>query len=198
MPGRLGGGSSLADFAGKPFPEGWLGRRIGPPAGDVPGSGRPVGLVRHFEGLLVLRMILPIQPLDEDGAPDVEDDTLGQWVKVVNGSLDPCLVVDEHARIAAVSALAAELIGEPADGILDRALVDDVLRIVDFTHAAAPGDDYDRRIPPIAALRDDHLSRGLLRLLRPDGDLIMLDAVAAPIHDEHRRIVGAITFFASL
>jgi PAS domain-containing protein len=157
-----------------------------------------VGFVRHVEGLLVLRLILPIAPLAEDGPAEVEDDTLGQWVKVVNASLDACLVVDEDGRIAAVSGRAADLIGEPADGILDRALVDDVLRIVDFTHAAAPGDDVDRRIPPIAALRDDHLSRGLLRLMRPDGDLIMLDAVAAPIHDDHRRIVGAITFFASL
>jgi len=148
--------------------------------------------------VLVLRLILPIRPLDDDAVIDLDDDVLGPWVKLVNASLDPCLVVDEHARIAAVSWLAAELIGEPADGIVDRALVDDVLRIVDFTHAAAPGDDYDRRIPPIAALRDDHLSRGVLRLMRPDGDLITLDAVAAPIHDEHQRIVGSITFFASL
>ena len=145
----------------------------------------------------MLRLILPVRALAEDRAPDVEE-ALGPWMKVVNASLDACLVVDEQARIAAVSSRAADLIGEPADGIVDRALVDDVLHIVDFTHAAAPGDDYDRRIAPIAALRDDHLSRGLLRVMRPAGDLITLDAIAAPIHDERGRIVGSITFFAAL
>lgn len=145
----------------------------------------------------MLRLILPIRPLGPADST-VEDDALGQWVKVATASRDACVVVDDRGRIAGVSATAAQLIGEPADGIIGRSLVDDVLNIVDFTHAAAPGDDYERRIPPVSAVRDNHLSRGLLRLLRPDGDLVTLDAVAAPLHGEHRRTVGSITFFASL
>ncbi|MEO6715350.1 MAG: hypothetical protein ABIM89_18270 [Mycobacteriales bacterium] len=146
----------------------------------------------------VLRLILPIRLLGTEPRPDETDDALGHWVKVASSSLDPCLVLDEQFRVAGVSWAAAQLIGEPADGILGRNLVDDVLRVVDFTEAAGSGDAYARGIPPVAALRDNHLSRGLLRLLRPTGDRITLDAVAAPIHGERERVVGSITFFASL
>jgi PAS domain-containing protein len=146
----------------------------------------------------VLRLILPIRLLESSTADDESDDTLGHWVKVASSSLDPCLVLDWQCRVAGVSWAAAQLIGEPADGIIGRNLVEDVLRVVDFTEAAGSGDAYARGIPPVAALRDNHLSRGLLRLQRPTGDRITLDAVAAPIHGDRERVVGSITFFASL
>lgn len=146
----------------------------------------------------MLRLILPIRLLGTEAAPEEADDALGHWVKVASSSLDPCLVLDDLCRVAGVSWAAAQLIGEPADGIIGRNLVDDVLRVVDFTDAGGSGDAYARGIPPVAALRDNHLSRGLLRLLRPTGDRITLDAVAAPIHGDRERVVGSITFFASL
>ena len=149
-------------------------------------------------GERVLRLILPIRALSDEPSQSDGEDSLRHWVKVASASLDPCLVLDQQYRVAGVSWAAAQLLGEPADGILGRNLVEDVLRVVDFTDAAGSGDGYARGIPPVAALRDNHLSRGLLRLLRPSGDRITLDAVAAPIHGERARVVGSITFFASL
>lgn len=147
----------------------------------------------------MLRLILPIRLLEAGASAEpATDETLAHWVKVASSSLDPCLVLDGQCRVAGLSWSAAQLIGEPADGIIGRNLVDDVLRVVDFTEAAGSGDVYARGIPPVAALRDNHLSRGLLRLQRPTGDRITLDAVAAPIHGERERVVGSITFFASL
>lgn len=149
-------------------------------------------------GVSVLRLILPIRSLEmPPGHPD-SDEALGHWVKVASSSLDPCLVLDGEFRVAGVSWAAAKLFGEPPDGIIGRSLIEDVLRLVDFTEAAGSGDGYVRGIPPVAAVRDNHLSRGLLRLLRPTGDRITLDAVAAPIHGDRDRVVGSITFFASL
>jgi PAS domain-containing protein len=107
-------------------------------------------------------------------------------------------VLDDDCRVVGISAAAAELFGKPADAVLGRSLVDEVLRVVDFTDAAGSGEAYSRSIPPVAALRDDHLSRGLLRLARPTGDRVTLDAVAAPIHGSDAQVVGSITFFASL
>ena len=146
----------------------------------------------------MLRLILPIRLLESPATPEDSDDVLGHWVKVASSSLDPCLVLDREGRVAGVSWSAATLFGEPADGILGRNLLEDVLRVIDFTDAAGTGDVYGRGIPPVAALRDNHLSRGLLRLLRPAGDRITLDAVAAPIHGQLQTVVGSITFFASL
>ena len=146
----------------------------------------------------MLRLILPIRSLAAQRPIDLSEDSLGMWVKVASASLDPCLILDGECRVAGLSSSAAQLFGEPADGVLGRNLVEDVLRVVDFTEAAGSGEGYSRGIPPVAALRDNHLSRGLLRLLRPSGESITLDAVAAPIHGSHERVVGSITFFASL
>jgi hypothetical protein len=146
----------------------------------------------------VLRLILPVRPLVDVPAADVGEEALSHWVKVASASLDPCLVLDEKFCIAGISYSAAQLMGEPVAGIVGRNLVDEVLRVVDFTDAAGSGEIYSRGIPPVAALRDNHLSRGLLRLRRPGGDRITLDAVAAPIHGQSDRVVGSITFFASL
>jgi PAS domain-containing protein len=151
-------------------------------------------VVRSF----VLRLILPIRSLADIPDAATGEESLSHWVKVASASLDPCLVLDEKFRVAGVSWSAAQLIGEPAAGIVGRNLVEDVLRVVDFTDAAGSGEIYARGIPPVAALRDNHLSRGLLRLRRPGGDRITLDAVAAPIHGHSDRVVGSITFFASL
>lgn len=146
----------------------------------------------------MLHLILPIRSLAAQQPTDDEDDSLGHWVKVASSSLDPCLILDGECRVAGLSWSAAQLFGEPADGVLGRNLVEDVLKVVDFTMAAGSGESYSRGIPPVAAMRDNHLSRGLLRLRRPTGESITLDAVAAPIHGNHERVVGSITFFASL
>jgi hypothetical protein len=145
----------------------------------------------------MLRMILPIRPIAGAVVPAALDDALGQWANVVSGSLDACLVLDDVCRVVAISSTAAAHMGEPAHAMLGRFLLE-VIQIVDFTETAGPGEAYKRSIAPVAAVRDDHLHRGLLRLRQADGQRVTLDAVAAPIRGPHGRVAGSITFFASL
>ncbi len=125
------------------------------------------------------------------------DDALGHWVAAARHSLDACLVVDDSGLVAALSPNAAELLGTPPETVVGRSL-DEVLHLVDFTESAHEARGAERRIPPLIAVRENSLSRGMMRVRRPDGARLMLDAVAAPIHDTDRRPVGSVSFLASV
>lgn len=130
-------------------------------------------------------------------APEPDEDALGQWVAAARTSLDACLVVDAGGTVAGLSPTAAELLGTAASSLIGRSL-DDALNLVDFTNGAKEARGAARRIPPLIAVRENSLSRGMMRVRRPDGDRLMLDAVAAPIHDNDRRPIGAVSFLASV
>lgn len=132
-----------------------------------------------------------------EGEPDHPDDALGYWVAAARTSLDACLVVDAGGTVAALSPTAADLLGSEAGSLVGRPL-DDVLCLVDFTDMALEARGADRRIPPLIAVRENSLSRGMMRVRRPDGHRLMLDAVAAPIHDGERNPIGAVSFLASI
>ncbi|HEU0131125.1 MAG TPA: PAS domain-containing protein [Mycobacteriales bacterium] len=134
-------------------------------------------------------------PATSGPAPD--DDALGHWVAAARRSLDACLVVDIGGTVAALSPNAAELLGTAAGAVVGRSL-DEVLHLVDFTEGAHEARGAERRIPPLIAVRENSLSRGMMRVRRPDGARLMLDAVAAPIHDNERNPVGAVSFLASV
>ncbi|MDQ1710899.1 MAG: hypothetical protein QOE45_349 [Frankiaceae bacterium] len=125
------------------------------------------------------------------------DDALAHWVSAASRSLDACLVVDGEGTVSALSSTAADLLGTLADSVVGRSL-DEVLHLVDFTDSAHEARGADRRIPPLIAVRENALSRGMMRVRRPDGARLMLDAVAAPIHDTDRNPVGAVSFLASV
>lgn len=125
------------------------------------------------------------------------EDALGHWVAAARHSLDACLVVDATGLVAGLSATAAELLGTASTGLVGRQL-DDVLNLVDFTDSSAEARGNARRIPPLIAVRENSLSRGMMRVRLPDGGRRMLDAVAAPIHDNERRPIGAVSFLASV
>lgn len=134
------------------------------------------------------------RPDEGDGA---SDDALACWVEAARSSLDACLVVDACGSVAGLSPTAADLLGAEAGALVGRQL-DDVLNLVDFTDVALEARGVDRRIPPLIAVRENSLSRGMMRLRRPDGHRLMLDAVAAPIHDGERNPIGAVSFLASI
>ena len=125
------------------------------------------------------------------------DDALACWVETARVSLDACLVVDAGGTVAALSDTAAELLGTAPAGLVGRSL-DKVLNLVDFTDGAQEAQGAARRIPPLIAVAENALSRGMMRIRLPDGERRMLDAVAAPIHDDERRPVGAVSFLASV
>jgi len=130
--------------------------------------------------------------------PEIEpEDALGSWVAAARASLDACLVVDAGGTVAGLSPTAADLLGTDSTSLVGRSL-DDVLCLVDFTDMALEARGTDRRIPPLIAVRENSLSRGMMRVRRPDGHRLMLDAVAAPIHDEERKPIGAVSFLASI
>jgi PAS domain S-box-containing protein len=127
----------------------------------------------------------------------VSDDALGAWMAAACASLDACLVVDAGGTVAALSPTAAEMLGAGAGTFVGRSL-DEVLHLVDFTEGAHEARGTDRRIPPLIAVHENSLSRGMMRVRRPDGHRLMLDAVAAPIHDTDRNAIGAVSFLASV
>ncbi len=147
-----------------------------------------------------LRVLPAAQVPSADTPPAYEPDgvdALGAWVSAACSSLDACLVVDAGGTVAALSPTAAELLGANAGTFVGRAL-DEVLHLVDFTSGSNEARGTDRRIPPLIAVHENSLSRGMMRVRRPDGHRLMLDAVAAPIHDTDRNAIGAVSFLAAV
>ena len=147
-----------------------------------------------------IRALAPVEPaLNGTPAPayEAQDDALGAWVAAALRSLDACLVVDAGGTVAGLSATAAELLGAVAGSLIGHPL-DDVLNLVDFTDSGQEARGNARRIPPLIAVRENSLSRGMMRVRLPDGGRRMLDAVAAPIHDTESRPIGAVSFLASV
>jgi PAS domain S-box-containing protein len=126
-----------------------------------------------------------------------DDAALAHWVAAARTSIDACLVVTAGGTVAALSPTAAEMLGTNAMSLVGQSL-DAVLHLVDFTDGANEARGIERRIPPLIALRENSLSRGMMRVRRPDGHRLMLDAVAAPIHDTERRPIGAVSFLAAV
>jgi PAS domain-containing protein len=124
-------------------------------------------------------------------------ETLRAWVTVVATAADACIVLDRQGRVAGISNAAAALVAEDPAQVIGRRLVGDVFVVVDFSSAAEPLGDHVI-VPPTQAVEAGVLSRGLMRLRRVDGVTMTIDAVAAPLHDEHGDIIGSLTFFASL
>jgi PAS domain S-box-containing protein len=141
-----------------------------------------------------------VSSVPRNGHDDAYDDglqALAHWVSAARSSLDACLVVDAGGTVAGLSPTAAEMLGTAAHGLVGRPL-DDVLNLIDFTDGAQEARGAARRIPPLIAVRENSLSRGMMRVRLPDGGRRMLDAVAAPIHDNDRRPIGAVSFLASV
>jgi hypothetical protein len=134
-------------------------------------------------------------------APETFEDPLigrqavARWAEVADGANEACLVVDVSAYIAAVSASACTLLGfANPEAAIGQCLYAGVLPLVDFTSAAAAVPDVElNKIPPVQALRSEHLARGLMRV-RQGTDVITVDAVSTPLWEAH-RVVGSLTFF---
>ncbi|MFG1607030.1 hypothetical protein [Actinoplanes sp. NPDC049265] len=121
-----------------------------------------------------------------------------RWIATVAGAVEPCMVIDVAQTIRAISPKCSELLGlgRPADAV-DRALLGDTLRLIDFTAGGGQLDDPElEKIPPLLAIKSGRLARGLMRVQSSgtDGHLTV-DAIATPLA-EGDQVVASLTFFS--
>jgi len=127
---------------------------------------------------------------------------LAGWAHVISTSPDACLLVDARGYVLAASFAAAELLGDVTpDEMVGRHLLDGILAFADFD-AGKRGHDrgpaYADRIPPLLAVATEAPARGLLRITARSGEIRMVDALAAPVHDPSGTVLGAVSFVHSL
>jgi PAS domain-containing protein len=147
----------------------------------------------------VAYLLIPLVPAPDESPLDVDvPEPLAAWVAVASGSPDACLVLDHRGRVAGCSERAAELLGASTELMQGRALVGDVIDVVDFSAQAGPGDFYASRIPPLLALASEMPARGLLRVRHGDGRRVTLDAIAAPLHGPSGDVAGSMSFLAAV
>ena len=135
-------------------------------------------------------------------APAAVPLALAGWAHVIATSPDGCLLIDVHGRVLAASFTAAELLGDVTpDEMVGRHLLDGILHYADFDSGKR---GHDRgpasadRIPPLLAVATEAPARGLLRITARSGDIRMVDAMAAPVHDPAGAVLGAVSFVSAL
>lgn len=120
------------------------------------------------------------------------------WYAIVASIAEPCLLLDAHGLVGAVSSSFVSLFGlGSAEEVVGRGLLEDLLDLVDFTASAGRlGAAELERIPPLQSLRSGGLARGLIRV-RVDGVVRTIDAVTVPVR-RIGRVGGSLTFFAEV
>jgi PAS domain-containing protein len=151
-------------------------------------------LTRSAPATPISRLLIPLVRLDQR-QPRAE--VLAAWSKLVQDSIEACILLDAAGSVVAASVGAAELLGEYGpDQVVGHHLLD-VVDLVDF-HGGTAGAAYADRLAPLLALAGNTLARGLLRVRFSDGATRTLDAIAAPLHDAEGQVAGTIAFLASI
>lgn len=130
-----------------------------------------------------------------------ETDNFQRWSNAVASALEPCLLIDLHTNIEAVSVSCCELLGlgTPAKAV-GRPLLKGELRLLDFTAARAELPEQEtEKIPPLLALSSGRLARGLLRVrsTAAGGSDATVDAIATPVIT-NGVVAGSLTFFSQV
>lgn len=151
------------------------------------------GALAHVE----LSLSEAFLPRSYDESFPAEPCSLDRWQAAVIDAAEPCLVIDTDTIIRAISLSGCDLLslGVPAN-VVGRALLDGVLRLVDFTAARTelPAEEADK-IPPLLALTSGRLARGLLRVQPLGGDATTVDAISTPLW-QNGSVVGSLSFFS--
>ncbi|HEY8532393.1 MAG TPA: hypothetical protein VIL44_00740 [Micromonospora sp.] len=120
-----------------------------------------------------------------------------RWQAAVADAAEPCLIIDADTVIRAISLSGCHLLGLGVPtSVIGRALLDGVLRLVDFTAARTelPAEEVDK-IPPLLALSSGRLARGLLRVEPPGAEAATIDAISTPLW-QNGNVAGSLSFFA--
>jgi hypothetical protein len=122
------------------------------------------------------------------------DSSLDLWEYTVRHAQEACLVLDVSATVVAASPGCGKLFSISSADAVGRRLVD-VVRLLDFNAVAGklPDREVDK-IPPLLAISNAGLARGLLRVPGTDGSPDTVDAVSVALRDGP-RVVGSLTFF---
>ncbi|WP_025272923.1 hypothetical protein [Haloglycomyces albus] len=105
------------------------------------------------------------------------------WKSAIQGSGDPCALLDENLRIRAMSISALRLLGLSAEveETMPRFL-DAGIRFVDFSPGGHRlGTPELGRLPMLRAMQSNTLERGLARI-EMDGSRLTMDIIASPLH----------------
>lgn len=130
-----------------------------------------------------------------------ETDNFRRWCATVAAAIEPCLLIDLHTTIEAVSASCCELLGlGTPEKAVGQQLLEGELRLLDFTAARAELPEQEtEKIPPLLALSSGRLARGLLRVRSGDagGSAATVDAIATPVITQG-IVAGSLTFFSKV
>lgn len=139
-------------------------------------------------------------PQATDTSPGYGSDSFTHWSATVSQADEPCLLIDLHTTIAAISVSCCALLGLGAPADVVGQLLGSELRLLDFT--AARGELTEQevdKIPPLLALSSGRLARGLLRLqfgsTRTNDATV--DAIATPLLVDG-AVAGSLTFFSEV
>jgi len=145
---------------------------------------------------------VPVQAIDLDGQPPRPTSQVPRratpvdlWRIATSAATTPTVLIDRDGLVVAMSESGARLLATTAENALGRPFLATVT-LLDFI-AGHPTMEYAERIPPLAAVRDGMIVRGLLRVAH--GDVaVTVDAVGAPLCDESGAVVGSLSFFADI
>jgi hypothetical protein len=143
---------------------------------------------------------LSLSELADSGlaGPTASSGSLERWGFVVAMASEPCVLLKADGVVAAASPACRQLLGFDPEAAVGQRLVDDVLRLLDFSAVSGElrGWEVDV-IPPLLAIRSGGLARGLVRVSGVAGGTNTVDAVSAPLKDRG-EVVGSLTFFAPI
>lgn len=139
-------------------------------------------------------LLAPLRELQPND-PTAGRGPLAAWASAVRSASEACVLLDTQAAVAAASPAFAELVGVPMAELVGAQLFDTVLRVLDFNGGLPVPAEEVSRVPPLLALSAGALARSLLRVRRPDGTCLTLDAVSSPLHTASAEgVQGSVTF----
>jgi hypothetical protein len=124
--------------------------------------------------------------------------TLGLWALSVRAATEPCILISKHGLVVEASPGFGDLFSIEVEGLIDRRLINGVMRLLDFSarRGILPEREVEK-IPPLLAARTGQMARGLMRVTVGESSATTVDAVSIPLRDR-AALVGSLTFFSTV
>lgn len=140
------------------------------------------------------KLLLPLRELrPRQAGDDALTGSVLEWAQRVTQAQETCLLLNDRGRVVALSTGCALSLNLDAQTALGKPLLD-LVALVDFSATGVPVDDADVQLPPLKALRNNSLARGLVRLRLGRGVLVTYDVVGVPLAGG----AGALAFFSEV